>query len=197
MITGLDRNIGRMVAEIERLGMDDNTVVIFIGDNGYYKGSRGFAGKWSHFEESLRVPLVIYDPRLPDQQRGRVISEVALNVDVPATIMAMGIGQIPASYQGADLTALVYGRHPETWRTDFFCEHLFDHKQIPKWEGVRGDRYKYARYFEHMPEGEFLHDLREDPAELKNLVNDPEYADVLQRMRARCDELRDGYSQGE
>lgn len=193
MITGLDRVIGRVLDETDRLGFGDNTVVIFTGDNGYYKGSRGFAGKWSHYEESLRVPLVIYDPRLPQEKRGRVIDQMALNVDVPATMMAAGCGTVPDSYQGRDLTPLVYGKQPADWRNDFFCEHLFDQARIPKFEGVRGQRYVYARYFEHPPEGEFLHDLRKDPKQLKNLVKDPAYADALRQMQARCDELRDEY----
>ncbi len=193
MITGLDRVIGRVLDEAAKLGFGKNTVVVFMGDNGYYKGSRGFAGKWSHYDESLRVPLVIYDPRLPAERRGRVIDEMALNVDVPATIVALANGKAPDSYQGRDLTPLVYGRQPQSWRTDFFCEHLFDHASIPKWEGVRGERYMYARYFEHLPEGEFLHDLKNDPRQLKNLTDDPVYADVLAKMRRRCDQLRDQY----
>jgi hypothetical protein len=91
------------------------------------------------------------------------------------------------------LTPLVYGEPTDEWRDDFFCEHLFDQPRIPKWEGVRGKRYVYARYFEHLPQGEFLHDLEQDPLELQNLVGDPASADVLTRMRARCDQLVEQY----
>jgi arylsulfatase A-like enzyme len=193
MITGLDRVIGRVLSELEELGMTDNTVVIFSGDNGYYKGSRGFAGKWSHFEESLRVPLVVYDPRLPTDLRGRVLDQMALNVDIPATIVDVAGLEVPDLYQGHSLMPLVQGKEPKDWRRDFFCEHLFDNVSIPKWEGVRGERYMYARYFENLPEGEFLHDLETDPQELENLASDPDDADALARMRRRCDELRDQY----
>ncbi len=193
MITGLDRVMGRVLDASKQLGFGDNTVVIFMGDNGYYKGSRGFAGKWSHYEESLRVPLVIYDPRLPKEKRGRVVENMALNVDVPATIMSLATGKPPADYQGANLMPLVYDEQPKTWRTDFFCEHLMDNAKIPKWEGVRGSRWVYVRYFQNMPEGEFLHDLKTDPLQKKNLVNDPAAAKVLAEMRKRCDQLRDQY----
>jgi arylsulfatase A-like enzyme len=191
MITGLDRVMGRVLDDLKQRGLAENTVVIFCGDNGYYKGSRGFAGKWSHFDESLRVPLVIYDPRLPEDQRGRVIEPMALNVDIAATIVGLAGLPQPAGYQGRSLMPLVRGETPGDWRTDFFCEHLMDHRAIPKWEGVRGRRYVYARYFEHPTDGEFLHDLEVDPDELKNFVGDPQYADVLKQMRSRCDELRD------
>jgi arylsulfatase A-like enzyme len=191
MITGLDRVMGRVLAESKQLGFAENTVVIFMGDNGYFKGSRGFAGKWSHYEESLRVPLVIYDPRLPVKQRGKVLSQMALNVDVPATIVAAALGEAPSAYQGRDLLPLARGERISHWRTDFFCEHLMDNAKIPKYEGVRGSRYVYARYFENLPEGEFLHDLQADPKQLKNLVSDPVAAKTLAMMRKRCDELRD------
>ncbi len=191
MITGVDRNIGRVLTALEEQGLTDNTIVIFMGDNGYYKGSRGFAGKWSHWDESLRVPLVICDPRVEEKVQGQVNKLMALNVDVPATILSYTHVEIPNSYQGVSLTELVSGVTPTQWRVDFFCEHLMDRFDIPKYEGVRGSRYVYARYFENMPEGEFLHDLKTDPLELKNLVNDPQSAAALATMRKRCDELRD------
>ena len=191
MITGLDWAMGQVLQEVRHQGRGDNTIVIFMGDNGYYKGSRGFAGKWSHFEESLRVPLVIFDPRLPKAKRGRVLEPMALNTDVAPTIVDCAGLPMPKTYQGRSLMPLVEGNTPADWRTDFFCEHLMDHRDIPKYEGVRGQRYVYARYFEHPSDGEFLHDLQVDPKELKNFVADPQYADVLKTMRTRCDRLCD------
>jgi arylsulfatase A-like enzyme len=191
MITGLDRVMGEILEEVEELGRGDNTVVIFMGDNGYYKGSRGFAGKWSHYEESLRVPLVIYDPRLPREKRGRVLDPIALNVDVAPTIIDLAGETTPEIYQGDSLVPLLYDRPIDQWRNDFFCEHLMNNPRIPKYEGVRGERYVYARYFEQTEEGEFLHDLQEDPSQLLNYVDDPEYLEILGEMRLRCDEIRD------
>lgn len=193
MISGVDHVMGRVLAELKKLGLADNTVVIFSGDNGYYLGSRGFAGKWSHYEESLRVPLIVYDPRLPANRRGRVVDEMVLNVDVAPTIVAAAGLDVPARHQGVDLGPLVRGEKVSQWRTDFFCEHLFDNPNIPKWEGVRDQRWVYARYFEQSPPYEFLHDLKEDPQQLKNFAKDPAHADALARMRRRCDELRDRY----
>ena len=190
MISGIDRVVGRILAESERLGFADNTVVIFTSDNGYYKGSRGFAGKWSHYEESLRVPLVIYDPRIEKGRRGRVVPQLALNVDLPATIVDLAGLKQPSTYQGRSLVPVVREDAIEEWREDFFFEHLFDNPQIPKLEGVRGRRYVYARYFDHLPEGEFLHDLESDPLQLVNLAHDPANGALLSTMRDRCDELR-------
>ena len=193
MISGVDRAVGRVLAELKERGLDDNTVVIYTGDNGYYMGQRGFAGKWSHYEESLRVPLIIHNPRLPASARGKVVDPMALNIDLPATMLDLAGVPVPRHYRGRSLVPLTAGRIPEGWRTDFFCEHLMNHKAIPKWEGVRGRRYVYARYFEQKPAYEFLHDLKTDRDQLKNLAADAGYADVLEKMRTRCDELRDAW----
>ncbi|MDP7288718.1 MAG: sulfatase [Phycisphaerae bacterium] len=191
MISGVDRVIGRVVEELKTQGLDKNTVIIYTGDNGYYMGQRGFAGKWSHYEESLRVPLVIYDPRPEASKRGKVDDAVALNIDLTATMLDLAGITPPKHYGGRPLTAMLKGAAPADWRTDFFCEHLMERHDIPKWEGVRGPRYVYARYFGQKPQYEFLHDLKTDPDQLKNFASDPKYADTLKKMQTRCDELRE------
>jgi arylsulfatase A-like enzyme len=193
MISGLDHEIGRVLDELRRLNLDRDTVVVFSSDNGYFLGERGLSGKWVHYEEALRVPLIVYDPRRPAAARGRTLSELVLNLDLAPTFLGLAGVKPPAAYQGRSLVPLVAGERVGDWRTDFFCEHLFDHPTIPKWEGVRDRRWVYARYFQQAPGYEFLHDLEADPHELKNLAADPKSADVLGRMRKRCDELRDGY----
>ncbi len=189
MLSGIDRVIGRIRAELEELGLADNTVILYMGDNGYYMGDRGLAGKWSHFEQSLRVPLVIHDPRMEKTARGRVPQLTALNIDIPATLLDLAGVAIPEHYQGHSLVPVLTGKDLPDWRRDFLCEHLMDHPKIPKWEGVRGGRFVYARYFEEQPVFEFLHDLEEDPDQLVNLAADPQHTETLSRMRARCDEL--------
>jgi arylsulfatase A-like enzyme len=192
MITGIDMTMARVLAALEKAGLSDNTIIIYSADNGYYMGDRGFAGKWSHYEESLRVPMILFDPRLPEPQRGRVVSEMALNVDLPATFLDLAGVPGPEIYQGRSLMPLVRGAAPAGWRTDFLAEHLLEMRtMIPKWEGVRGQRYMYARYFE--VGDEFLHDLQADPDQLKNFAEDPAYAKALAVMRSRTDQLREIY----
>ena len=114
---------------------------------------------------------------------------MALNIDVAPTLLELAGLKVPKECQGMSLAPLVRGERPR-WRRDFFCEHLFDNPDIPKWEGVRGARYVYARYFEQKPVYEFLHDLKTDLRERTNLASDPKHADVLSRMRRRLEELR-------
>ena len=71
MLSGMDRIVGRVMATLKEKGFDENTIVVYSADNGYYMGDRGFHGKWSHFDQSLHVPLVIYDPRMKSELRGR------------------------------------------------------------------------------------------------------------------------------
>jgi len=193
MLSGIDHVIGRVRQALKKQGLADNTVIIYSGDNGYYMGQRGFAGKWSHYEESLRIPLIVYDPRPQAAMRGRVLDPMTLNIDIPATLLDLAGVAVPDAYQGRSLTPWMQGAVPN-WRRDFFCEHLMDvGARIPKWEGVRARRYVYARYFEQQPVYEFLHDLKNDPDQLKNLALDPGHVRVLKRLRSRTDALRDSY----
>jgi arylsulfatase A-like enzyme len=118
---------------------------------------------------------------------------MALNIDVAPTLLDLAGLAAPDAMQGRSLLPLLGGEPPADWRTDFFVEHLMDHVQIVKHEGVRGERFKYARYFQIDPVYEELYDLEADPLETRNLVPDAAFADVLEAMRARCDELRDAY----
>lgn len=185
MISGVDRVIGRILQALETHGLLENTVIIYSADNGYYMGDRGFAGKWSHFEESLRVPLIVRDPRFPSPNPGTVRSEMVLNIDIPATLLDLAGIPRPEGYTGKSLFPLLRGAEVPGWREAFFAEHLMEHAGIPKWQGIRGSRYVYARYFEQEPPYEFLHDLERDPDQLLNFASDPRYSAVLQALRAR------------
>ena len=190
MISGIDHVLGRLVEQLEKQGLADNTVIIYTADNGYYLGDRGFAGKWTHYEQSLRVPLVIYHPRLPARTRGRVLSEMALNSDLGSTMINLAGLPSPEAHTGRSLLPLLQGEKVSDWRQDFLCEFIAVPGSIPRWEGVRDQRWVYARYFVDgptKPPFEFLHDLQADPDQLRNLAS-AEGPD-LQRLRARCDDL--------
>lgn len=194
LLTGLDRNIGRVLEAIEARRVADSTVVVFIGDNGYYMGERGFAGKWSHHEESLRVPLVVFDPRLPESARGRVDDSIALNIDLAPTILAAAGVSPPAAMQGAALDGVLGGGSTAA-RDEFFCEHRMRNPRIPRWEGLRTRDWKYARYLDVEGTPEHLYDLRADPLEQHDLAGEPEHRERLLAMRAetarRSKALRD------
>ncbi len=189
MISGYDNVMKRVLSALREKGVYRNTVIIYSADNGYYMGERGFAGKWSHYEESLRVPMIIYDPQAPRKRSGKTSDRIALNIDIPATILDLAGISIPRIYQGTSLVPVVDNKKMNSWREHFFIEHRMEHDKIPKYTGIRGERYVYANYYEQDPPYEFLHDLDEDPYQLENLVNHPEYKEVLDKMREQCQEM--------
>ncbi len=192
MLSGIDHVVGRLVDQLEEQGLADNTVIIYTADNGYYLGDRGFAGKWTHYDQSLRVPLVVYDPRLPKAKQGRVLPEMALNSDIASTLIELAGLPTPEVHTGRSLAPLLRGDEVSDWRKDFLCEFLAVAKTIPRWEGVRGNRMTYARYFVNGPEKppyEFLFDIMKDPDQLTNLAQSEEPHPLLKKMRHRCDQL--------
>ena len=195
MLAGMDRIVGRMRATLKAMGVADNTVIIYSADNGYYMGDRGFAGKWSHYEESLRRPLIVYDPRMKPALRGRVLDETVTGLDIPATILDLAGIPIPPKYQGTTLKPLLAGKSAEGWRTDFYCEHHFNNPRIPKWIGVRDNRYTYANYYQKKVE--ILHDREKDPTQLMNVAEDPAYQEVLQWLRQRTLDYKARYTRSE
>jgi arylsulfatase A-like enzyme/ankyrin repeat protein len=177
MTSAVDRIIGRMLLKLDALGLAKNTVVIYAADNGTFMGNRGMGGKWSHFDEAMRVPLIIFDPRVKSP---RVATEMVLNLDLPATMLAIGGIRAPAHYQGGNLLPLLTGQGAAL-RDSFFCEHRMNTPRIAKWQGTRGQRYVYANYYEK--NYEFLHDMQYDPGQVANLAENPKYREVLRRMR--------------
>ncbi|MBJ42049.1 MAG: sulfatase [Planctomycetaceae bacterium] len=188
MVSGVDVAIGRMLDELQRLDVADDTVVIFMSDNGMFFGEWGLSDCWLLYEDSIRVPMIIADPRQP--QQGITADEIVLNIDVSPTIIELAGLDVPPLVQGRSLIPIVEGKSP-TWRTEFLCEHLLHmpQLQIPKSEGVRTERWKYIRYFEQQPPHEQLFDLVSDPLEKQNLADDTKHTDQLQLLRQRCDEL--------
>lgn len=183
MVSGIDNAIGRFMEALEAAGLADNTIIVYSADNGYHFGNRGLSGKWSHFDESIRVPLIIADPRVEKAHQGKVTDAMVLNLDLPASFLDWAGVPVPASYQGRSLNAIVAGEKPADWRTETFHEHYAVRNRIPAWEGLRTERFKYARCFDH--DYEFLHDLEKDPDERVNLATDPAHAETLSTLRQR------------
>ena len=184
MVSGIDGAIGRFLKALDAEGLAENTIIVYSADNGYHMGNRGFAGKWSHYDESLRVPLIIADPRVSESQQGQVTDAIALNLDLPSTFLDWAGITPPERYQGHSLKPIVRHGKPSNWRKESFHEHFAVRQRIPPFEGIRNERYKYVRYFDH-GNYEFLHDLWNDPDELTNLAQDPDHRELLEAMRLR------------
>lgn len=186
MISTVDHVISRIQNILEEEGLAENTVIILMGDNGYFLGERGYAGKWTMHEHSIRVPLIIYDPRQPTSTRSKTFDEMVLNVDVTPTILALAGIDIPDRYQGESLTAF-YDQAPDQWRSSVFLEHRLEgNPLLIRTDGIRDNTRKFIRYDDH-PDFIELYNHREDPNETKNLAFDEQYATMVSHYRSLCD----------
>ncbi|MCM4154855.1 sulfatase-like hydrolase/transferase [Gramella sp. AN32] len=196
MISGIDLEIAKIREQLRKKGMDKNTIIILMEDNGYFLGERQLAGKWLMYDNSVRVPLIIFDPR---QEKHQDITEMALNVDVPSTILDYAGLKIPESWQGKSLVPLVNEKKNTLARDTVLIEHIWNFEHIPPSEGVRTKDWKYFRYVNDKAHEELYH-LKKDPDEINNLANDAKYADVLKKLRNSCDRLiaekSDTYAEG-
>jgi arylsulfatase A-like enzyme len=188
LITGVDRVIGNIRKQLKEMGAADNTIIMFMGDNGLFEGKHGLSGKWYGYRSSVRVPMIIYDPLVPDSARGQRRDNMALNIDIAPTILDLAGIDIPKQMQGRSLVPLLKGEHPQ-WRNDFLYEHLWNTPNwaIPMSQGVISKRYTYLQYLDSNYKifYEHLFDKKKDPHEIDNLARDPKYFNILEMLRNR------------
>jgi arylsulfatase len=125
MLTELDIAVGRIVGELKKQGVYDNTLIIFMGDNGYFHSEHGLADKWYPYEESIRVPLIVHDPRISSGSGNILNDEFVLNIDIAASILEAAGQTTPAEMQGEDFSRLYLSKQPVQWRKDFYYEHPY------------------------------------------------------------------------
>ncbi len=175
LITGMDAAVGRIMAALEELGLDDNTVVIFTSDHGALRGAHGLSGKWILYEESVGVPFIMaMKGAIPG---GRVDRKhlVSNGLDLLPTLCDYAGIETPRGLAGRSLRPLAEGRDVAEWRSDVFAESRNGRM-------VRTARFKYCVH-EAGERREMLVNLDRDPGEMKNLAGSPRYRDELNRHR--------------
>jgi len=204
-VEGVDGMVGSLLAKLKQDGVADNTVTFFTSDHGIQHGEHGLGGKVLLYEESLCVPMIVHDPRIPKKSRGGESEELVLSIDLAPTILEIAELPVDNEMQGMSLIPLMHEKSID-WRSDFFAENLFTGQNYPRIEAVRERELKYIRYFSEshrIPyrksllasiEGEFpifeeLYDLSKDPHEKKNLLGEKNYRMDLIRLRKRCQQL--------
>ena len=190
LATEVDATCGRVLAALRQQGLLENTLVIFTADNGYFHAEHGLADKWYPYEESIRTPLIVRDPRMPAALRGQTNDDFTLNVDLAPTFLAAAGIAAPARMQGRDLSSLYLASTAPAWRTEFFYEHatIKNIHFIPSSEALVRKEVKYLYWpdFQH----EDLFDLTADRAETHNLAAAPNQAKTLASLRSRFAELK-------
>ena len=195
-VWSVDESVGRVLQSLKDLGLDDNTIVMYSSDQGFYLGEHGWFDKRFMYEESFRTPLLA---RWPGKIKpGSVNRDLAQNIDFAETFLDLAGAPIPADMQGESLVPLLKGKTPKDWRTSLYY-HYYEYPgthSVRRHEGVANSRYKLIRFYgKNVPNGEEweLYDLERDPSEMNNLCNNPEYAAKVQEMKKELDRLRQQY----
>lgn len=190
MLAGVDESLGRIFEALAASGRLDDTVVIIMGDNGYFYGEHGLSEERRlAYEESIRVPILIRYPRA--FPRGARPKGMALTIDVAPTILDLAGAPALPEADGRSLTALAK-RTPSDWRRSFFIEYNSDivFPRILKmgYDAIRTEDHLFVRYRE-LPGMEEMYDLAKDPFELRNLAKDGRAAPTRERLEKELDAL--------
>jgi arylsulfatase A-like enzyme len=164
-------HLERIVQELEVQGVLDDTLIIFTTDNGYFHAEHGWADKWYTHQESIRVPMIVRDPRMPKDKIGQLNDDFTLNIDLAPTILGAAGIETPGVMHGRDFSVLYTEQGDTTpWRTEFFYEHPVHLREdiIPASEALVRKDYKYMLWPNYDVEQFF--DLKNDTYELNDLI---------------------------
>lgn len=201
VLKSLDDNVGRVLDELEREGLLDNTLVVYTSDQGFYMGEHGWFDKRFMYEESLNTPLVM---RLPKGLEARgAITEMVQNIDYAPTFLELAGLRVPKDMDGESLVPLLKGEHPKKWRKAIYY-HYFEYPaehSVKRHYGVRTERYKLIHFYpdganQQIDEWE-LYDLQADPQELHNIYGKPGTEAIEKELRKQLVKLQKQYKDTE
>ena len=182
-LLAVDEGIGRIMALLEERGELDDTLIVYMGDNGFMFGEHGLIDKRTAYEESMRVPLLARCPAL--FPAGVAVENVVANIDIAPTILAAAGLEPPAYMAGSNLLPLVHNK-AAPWRSELLYEYYWERNfpQTPTVHAVREERYKYIR-FHGLWDIDELYDLVADPHENNNLLARPGHEELAQRLSVK------------
>ena len=189
-LRSVDDSIGAVMEQLKKLGIYEDTLVIYMGDNGYMFGEHGLIDKRVAYETSARVPMLMQCPSII--KGGSVVENVVANIDIAPTVMeVMGLKK-PAHMDGQSFLPLAMGQTSAPWRDYFLYCYYWEqnYPQTPTHFSLRGDKFKYTTYYGVWDTDE-LFDIQRDPDEQKNLIHDPKFANIKKRMQDRLYEMMD------
>ena len=191
MLRAVDEGVAQLFAALEETGQLDNTVFVFTSDHGYWNGEHGLSvERRLAYEEALRIPLLVRYPPLVKQ--GTTVDDLALSIDLAPTLLDLADASTKHGMDGRSLVPLLAGNRPDDWRTSFLIEYYSD-TVFPRirnmgYKAVRTLRHKYIHYtdLDGMDE---LYDLKNDPYEMNNLIDDPRLWATLEKLKANVARL--------
>ncbi len=192
-IKSVDDNIGRVLGYLKTHDLEDNTIVIYASDQGFFLGEHGFFDKRFMYEESLRMPFVV---RYPGKIKpGTILDDIVSNIDFAPTLLEMAEVKIPEEVQGRSFFPNLKKETPEDWRQSMYYhyyEYPYYHRVQPHY-GIRNQRYKLIHFYYDIDVWEF-YDLQKDPSEMNNLINSIEHATLINRLKKDLYQLKKYYA---
>ncbi len=191
-IASVDESVGDVLDFLKDNGLDKNTVVVYTSDQGFYLGEHGLFDKRFMYEEAFRTPLMIKNP---DKIRKGIVSEqLVLNLDIAPTLLDIAGAEIPTSMQGLPLRETWNGS--AEWRDAIYYHFYEKGWGVSPHYGIRTDRYKLLHFYDLIDSWE-LYDLQEDPNEMSNLIQHPEYTQIIKDLKSQLKELQEKYKDKE
>jgi N-acetylglucosamine-6-sulfatase len=186
-LLAVDEGLARIMDLLEKRGELDDTLILYLGDNGFMFGEHGLIDKRTAYEESMRIPMLARCPALFGG--GRTVEQVVANIDIAPTLLAAAGLAAPAHMEGADMLPLAQGR-AVPWRKELLYEYYWERNfpQTPTVHALREDRYKYM-HFHGIWDLDELYDLQADPRETDNLLARPGHEALGEQMSAKLFDL--------
>ena len=190
-VAAIDDNVGRILEYLDSHGLAQNTLVVYSSDQGFFTGEHGWNDKRWMYEQSLSMPLLMRWPAVI--KPGARIEQMVQNIDYAPTFLDVAGVAVPNEVQGCSLVPLLQGQSPRSWRREIYYHYYMDKAyNLPRFEGVRTERYKLISYYKPSQEWE-LFDLQKDPNELQSVYGDASYRNVRARLKKKLAELRAKY----
>ena len=195
-ISSVDDNVGRVLDYLEETGLDKNTIVVYTSDQGFYLGEHGWFDKRFIYDESFKTPLLI---KWPNQIKpGTTNEEMVQNLDFAQTFLEAAMIDAPKDMQGESLIPLLKG-NSDKWNRESVYYHYYEYPSVhmaKRHYGIVSKDYKLVHFYFDVDEWE-LYDRKNDPNEMNNVYNDPNYADVVVKLKEELKELRIKYKDSE
>lgn len=191
-IKSVDDNIGRVLNYLKEKGLEENTIIIYTSDQGFFLGEHGWFDKRFMYEESLHMPFLIRYPKSISPKT--VVKDIVSNIDMAPTLLDMAGIPIPNEVQGKSFYQNLKGKTPKNWRQSMYYhyyEYPFWHHVQPHY-GIRNERYKLIHFYYDMDLWEF-YDLKNDPSELNNLIHSKKHISIIKKMKKELYDMKDEY----
>lgn len=191
-IASVDENVGRVLDYLDESGLNENTIVVYTSDQGFYLGEHGWFDKRFIYDESFKTPLLIRWPG--ETQPGSVSEEMVQNLDFAQTFLDIAGIDAPSDMQGESLVPLLKG-DVKSWNREAVYYHYYEYPavhMVKRHYGIVTKEYKLVHFYYDVDEWE-LYDRNKDPLEVKNVYNDPAYTDIRAELHKKLDELRVKY----